>query len=296
MGLEALSCAIAEVIHSYHAQKTNPTLPSSEHPKTLEEKISEATHGNNTRLTLLQYMHFGFTLSESARLAKCSDEIDVIKPQLVQFIQNIQSLLITTSTMFTHTLTFSTIAEENFTIYLLDNQKTTASKLIHTLLETLELAPDSTQASIQATLDLRFQHNSLKTALQALQTNIISLERELDNLAEKQSTLSTMPSSPAGTTLNTEHEHEADDWESVPDAPERENNHLIIQNEKLSEHIEEAKERIHLLEDLIFEFKKKQEKLKQEKLKQAKLKQEQSRSIADESLAGLYHRTKKHHF
>lgn len=119
MGFEALSCAIARVIIHYHAYRTHTTAPKIDDEHSLESilkcttkeintiikaKITQATTGNNSsRLTLLQYMHFGLSLSEKARVMDNADEIKAITPALIQFIQNLQRLLTTTS-FFSRTL------------------------------------------------------------------------------------------------------------------------------------------------------------------------------------------------
>ena len=149
MGFETLSCAIAHVIINYHAYRTyrteTPLLDISdasikdflnrsadERDQILKDKIIEATTGNNScRLKLLQYMHWGISLSEKARTTEDPAEQAALKIQLVEFIQNLQRLfLFTTANLFitdkllipldkAQKLFFDT-EEENLSIYKLN--------------------------------------------------------------------------------------------------------------------------------------------------------------------------------
>ena len=233
MELEALSCAIAQVITGYHAKKTKTLPSSSENSKTLEEKISEATTGNNSsRLTLLQYMHFGFTLSEQARMAKHTDNIEAIKPELVTFIQNLQRLLTTSNILF-RTLTFSTIPGESLDVYLLDYSTSTAHKLIQTLFTGLRLSPESDQASIQDNIDARFENKILKhevTLLEKQYNTLLIPEMATSNFTDSSSSSTASLDQPGNDVTR--------GWESISYSPLLEN---TIPNKILNDRIQELK-------------------------------------------------------
>lgn len=275
MGFEGLSCAIARVIINYHAYQTQTSPPNTncadkhdslEHflncdkdeiNQTLEAKIAEATTGNNSsRLTLLQYMHFGIKLSEKARITENPDEIEAIKAQLVQFIQNLQRLFEAAGMFAYRTLLIPTDDNQSLLIYRLNSPTTQGYKLTQQLLTTLGLSPESTAASIQTYTDdlfLRKENRTLSNDNAKLETEIQLLIQEINDLEKKIDSLTATPESTRQKSKSPEiiHEklnaHETTDWEFIPDASgmsetELENNRLIAQNQTLTKRQEETKQ------------------------------------------------------
>jgi len=232
MELKALSCAIAQVINNYHAQKPNATLSSSEDSKTLEEKISEVGHRSNTsRLELLRYLYFGFTLSEKARLAKHTDNIQAIKPELVRFIHNLQRL-ITTTGIFSRSLSFSrTSKEKNLSVFLLDSSTSKARGLIQTLFTDIGLSPESDETSIQNNIELRFKNKEFKY-------EVALLEKQYNTLLMTRSNLTASSSSSSADSLDETGGDEKEGWQSVTYPPLLEN---TIPNNTLIERIRKLK-------------------------------------------------------
>jgi len=305
MGFETLSSAIAHVIVNYHAHQTQTNPVSTDNQDTLEHilnctteeinstieaKIVEATTGtNSSRLTLLQYMHFGLTLSEQARHAETTNvaEIKAIKPQLLQFIQNLQLLLATGYiNYFSRTLSIPTTHEKNLSIYRLDNSTHMASTLTLNLLTTIGLSRDSTEASIQKNITDRFdnkilssQNQTLKAELEALHADIATHTTELEALTQKKSKPATSPRS--ATPGNTDKD-EMEGWEAITHASEQEKNTaLFAQNETLSRHLEEASKRMGILKNLITTL---------------QSNQKNSAPLPTEDLSGLYRRTQRYSF
>jgi len=272
MGFEALSCAIARVIINYHAHKTQTPPLNTDRDDALEHilnyrtdeidnilktKIKKATTGNNTRLTLLEYMYFGISLSEKARVTENPDEIEAIKPQLIQFIQNIQRLFEVTG-MFAGTLlvpTDPTDEKQSLSIYRLNSSTAQAYKLTQTLLSTIGLSPESTEASVQKNINDRFllkRNPTLSQENTALEVSIESLNQEINALKEEIDLLTTLESTHQRLnvfkpTYEIHEAHEAHDWEFIPDAL-LENNRLIAQNQALTKHHEEMQQYHTILE------------------------------------------------
>jgi hypothetical protein len=267
MGFEALSCAIARVIINYHAHQTQkaPINTNSDDTlehilncsideinQTLEAKIADATTKNNTRLTLLQYMHFGISLSERARVTENPDEIETIKPQLIQFIQNIQ-LLLTTTNFSSPTLSIPTDEKQSLSIYRLNYPTAQeAYKLTQELLSTMGLSPESTEASIQKNINDRFllkknpilsqENTALEAVITLLNQEVSALKEEIDLLATLESTHQRLQVFKPTYKIHEAHEaHEAHDWEFIPDAL-LENNRLIAQNQAFTKHHEEMQQ------------------------------------------------------
>lgn len=239
MGLEALSCAIARTIINYHALRTQTALctidsnhsieqilncSTHEIDKILEIKIAEATTENSSsRLTLLQYMHFGISLSEKARIAIANNtnEIETIKTQLVAFIQNIQRLLTTTG-IISRTLACSTYEGKSLNIYYLNNPKATANPLIHELLKTIALSSTSDQATVRKNIELHCENEVLKHKLTLLEQHYHFL------ISKRKNSANSLAASEAS--------EDEDDWESITTP-----NNALLENTTLLERINKVK-------------------------------------------------------
>jgi len=285
MELKTLSCAIARVIIHYHAHRTETEalsvhdlldlLSNSEDVwhENLKKKIEEATTNNNSsRLTFLQYMLFGLTLSEKARKPEHLENIEVIKSQLIQFIQNLQRLL-TTAGFLTRELTFPTLPEQSLSVFLLDHSTSTAYQLTQQLFQEIQLSPNTTNTSIQEAIEelcliqanqtLIRQNTHLKCQLDSFNQTIASLEHKLALLQGKSQASHEHAISIDFTDDDSDGNDDMNDWESISQADldtRLKNNQLqTLQTQLLNKH-ETASKKIHIFENLIAVLEKKQTK------------------------------------
>ncbi|MDF1683629.1 MAG: hypothetical protein P1U36_03130 [Legionellaceae bacterium] len=310
MGFESLSSAIAHVIINYHAYRTKTPLPdisdasikdflnrsTDERDQILKDKIIEATTRNNScRLTLLQYMHLGLSLSEKARITENPDEQEALKSQLVEFIQNLQRLFVFTpaNLFITDTLLIALNAEQSLSIYKLNSPKAEAYKLTQTLFSTIGLSSsnsESTEVEIQhyiSDLFLFKKNQALSQENIAIEASIDSITQYMNNLEHQihqihQTTITTaalksiqpkqevlVPTDKAVTTPEIHELHPAKGWEFITNESsvaseieseiELENTRLIAQNEKLKTIYEEKKQCFILLESTLTTLQKKPE-------------------------------------
>jgi|GEM_PF-1373193 len=286
MGFETLSCAIAHVIMNYHAYRTGTPLLDAdantplEHllncntdkiDQVLKEKIIEATTGNNScRLTLLQYMHFGISLSEKARILKNSDEQEALHLQLVEFIQNIQRLFVFTpaNLFITDRLLVSLGTEQSLAVYKLNSPAAEAYKLTQTLFSTIKLSLSSTE-STEVEIQQYIQNLALSQDNSSLEVNIASITQSINTLESQidRATITTPifnflhPKQeapiPTHKTDKTHESHTAKDWEfvtlgsSITSDIELENQRLINQNQELTQIYEEKQQRCIILESTL---------------------------------------------
>ncbi|MDF1827121.1 MAG: hypothetical protein P1U39_02460 [Legionellaceae bacterium] len=269
MEFKNLSWAIADVINSYHADKTATSLvsvdlnaPLDTFVHILNEKIAEATTGSNSqssRRTLLEYMLRGIQLCERAHFSENSDEIEALKPQFIQFFQNIQQLFKGPYlNMFTGS-TFVVPADEtnnlpSLSIYYLNTPSSKAYQLTHELLITLGLSPESPAAIVEKHVGELFfakkyhvlleENAELKAKLHSIKQTIQALEQEIDTKTSNTEAQVDEKKAPA--------EIEAHHWEMVGFNSEDEKvQHLLEKNEKLQKRYEELEERSHVLRALL---------------------------------------------
>ncbi len=278
MGFETLSCAIVRVILHYHAYQTKTPLintdddaplesmldcTTDEIDTTLKRKITEATTGSNSsRLTLLQYMHFGLSLSEKARNTENPEEIQTTKVQLIQFIQNIQQLFSTTNIFATRTLLIPTDKEHSLSIYRLDSPTARAYKLTQTFLSTLELSLESTKSTVQETVDELFLNKENQSLLKeniGLKASIKVLNQKINLIEEiiDQTTTSKPISKTTKPKFNTfepsskaDEPDETKDWEIISPM-QLEHHRLMTQNQILTQRHEEKQEHYSILQNLL---------------------------------------------
>tara|TARA_R110002126_G_scaffold106938_1_gene242127 strand:+ start:12523 stop:13716 length:1194 start_codon:yes stop_codon:yes gene_type:complete len=295
MGFETLSCAIAHVIMDYHAYRTNTPLldtdtsiknilhcSTDERDRILKEKIIEATTDNNScRLTLLQYMHFGISLSEKARIIENPDEQKALHLQLVEFIQNIQRLFVFTpaNLFITDRLLVSLGTEQSLAVYKLNSPAAEAYKLTHTFFSTIKLSPsstESTEAEIQHYINDLFlfkqnqalsqDNSSLEDSIASITQYMNTLESQIDQATTKTTLIFNLLHQKQEThvsthnTDNTDNNHEAHatrDWEfvtlgsSITSEVELENQRLINHNQELTKIYEEKQQRCIILESTL---------------------------------------------
>lgn len=278
MSFEALSCAMARVIINYHAYQTQGSvLPvdnndassldqmlncsKSEIHSVLRQKIDEATtETNSSRRTLLEYMDFGIALAEQAQQASESDEIQRCQTQLIQFVQNLQCLLMAGVTSFwSRSLSVSVADGKNLSIYFLSYTKAHSKKLLLDFFEAVELTPESTEAAIQSNMSHRFECHALHTQNQALKHELQDLNQAVMMLTAEFDALTKKKSKPApesqGVDLGGHPEDELgadqDGFEYISLSYETEKQRLVAENVKLSQHVAYVHKRMDVLEGLI---------------------------------------------
>jgi hypothetical protein len=295
MEFKNLSCAIAHVIMNYHAYRTNTPLldadaiiqhllncSADERDRMLKEKITEATTGNNScRLTLLQYMHFGISLSEKARIIENPDEQEALHCQLVEFIQNLQRLFVFTpaNLFITDRLLVSLGAEQSLAVYKLNSPAAEAYKLTHAFFSTIKLSPsniESTESEIQHYINDLFlfkqnqalsqDNSSLEASIESITQYMNTLESQIDQATTKTTPIFNFLHQKQETPVSTHntdkpdknHEaHTTRDWEfvtlgsSITSESELENQRLINKNQELTQIYEEKQQRCIILESTL---------------------------------------------
>lgn len=307
MGFETLSSAIVHVIINYHAYRTEAPLidttvdtananASLEHildcttdeiDHVIKKKITEATTDNNScRLTLLQYMHFGLSISEKARkLEDNPDEQEALKTQLVEFILNLQRLFVFTATnlFITDKLVISLDKEQSLLIFKLNSPAAQAYKLTQTLFSTIKLSPEntkSTEAEIQRYVSdlFLFKNNhalsqeniAIEESIQAITQYMNTLECQIAPLSITNTTPALKSTPPTQSTLEpTDQPHHPHDahltkgWELITlgssqlSQAEVENKQLIAQHQELTKAYEEKQQHCIILESTLTTLKNK---------------------------------------